>query len=416
MDAPPPQPDTSPTIAAAVNGPKPAFTAEDLKGFKYFQTLLPMLDRLRDDGCQRDKSHNRRLHFNQYAALELLCLFNPIIGSMRGIVQASTLEKVQQKLGVKATNIASFSEAGGVFDASQLQDVVSELGGQLGPLKHDSRLGDVPGILTLVDGTIISGLAKLVGFLGEGKDGLANRDIKLHTHFELLKGVPTKMDLTAAADSEVANLLSHLLPGRVYVDDRGYACFRLFQGIVDIRSHFVTRLRDNSVYEVIEDRPLSEADKAAGIVSDQLVWLGCESKRKELKQPVRVIKIKCTPHKKRIHNGRDGPEQGEFLLIGTSLLETPAELIGLIYQLRWSVEIFFRFYKQILGGNHLLSHREGGIKIQVYLTIIACMLITLWSGRKPTKRTVEMIQLFFSGWASEKELEAHLAKQKKLDK
>ena len=63
-----------------------------------------------------------------------------------------------------------------------------------------------------------------------------------------------------------------------------------------------------------------------------------------------------------------------------------------------------------------MSHREGGIKIQVYLTIIACMLITLWSGRKPTLRTVEMIQLFFSGWASEKELEPHLAAQKKLDK
>jgi hypothetical protein len=43
------------------------------------------------------------------------------------------------------------------------------------------------------------------------------------------------------------------------------------------------------------------------------------------------------------------------------------------------------------------------------------MLITLWGGRKPTLRTVEMIQFYFSGWASEAELEAHLAKLKKLD-
>ena len=50
------------------------------------------------------------------------------------------------------------------------------------------------------------------------------------------------------------NLLGKLLPGRVYVNDRGYACFRLFQGIIDIGSHFVCRMRDNSVYEVVEER------------------------------------------------------------------------------------------------------------------------------------------------------------------
>ena len=76
----------------------------------------------------------------------------------------------------------------------------------------------------------------------DGKDGADNRDIKLHTHFELLKGVPADMDLTKATDSEVENLLARLLPGRVYVKDRGYACFRLFQGIVDIGSHFVCYL------------------------------------------------------------------------------------------------------------------------------------------------------------------------------
>jgi len=79
------------------------------------------------------------------------------------------------------------------------------------------------------------------------------------------------------------------------------------------------------------------------------------------------------------------------------------------------VEIFFRFFKHVLGCRHLLSHREGGIKIQVYMAIIACMLITLWSGRKPTLRTMEMIQFYFSGLASEAELQAHIAKLKKQD-
>lgn len=388
---------------------------QDLGGFKYFKKILPLLDRLHDDGCARDKAHNRTLFFDQYAALLLVFFFNPIVKTTRGLIQASSLKKVRTELGVSPTSLGSFSEAASVFDPELLQGIIAELGVQLTPLKHDTRLDDVPGILTLVDGTVTSALAKLVGHLGLGKEGAGNRDIKLHTHFDLLKGVPADIDLTKATDSEVENLMGRLLPGRVYVKDRGYACFRLFQGIVDIGSHFVCRIRDNSVYQGVEDRPLSDDARAAGILSDQIVWLGCEGKRDELKQKLRIIKIKCTPHRKRIHNGRDGPEQGEFLLIATDLLDLPAEVIALIYSSRWTVEIFFRFFKNTLGNRHLLSHREDGIKIQVYMAIICCMLITLWTGRKPTVRTLEMLQFYFCGWADLEELEAHIAKLKKHD-
>ena len=288
---------------------------------------------------------------------------------------------------------------------SLLKPIIAELGLQLKPLPHDARLDDLPGMLTAVDGTELSALAKLV------EAGWEGRDIKLHTHFEPLKGVPVDMDLTPADASEIEHLLAHLLPGRVYVKDRGYGCFRLFQAIVDIGSYFVCRMRDNSVYEVIEDRPLSAEAKAAGVVSDQIVWLGSEGKREELKQPLRLIQIACTPHRKRSgHNGRGGPEQGEFLLIATNLLDVPAEVIALIYRKRWTVELFFRFFKHVLGCRHLLSHRANGIEIQVYLAIIVCMLIALWTGRKPTLRTMEMIRFYFIGWAELDELEAHIAK------
>jgi len=150
-----------------------------------------------------------------------------------------------------------------------------------------------------------------------------------------------EMDLTAAGASEVKNLMRRLLPERVYVKDRGYACFGLFQGIVDIGSWFVCRIRDNSVYEVVQERALSEAAKAAGILSDQVAWLGCPEKRGELRQPVRLIKIACQVHCKRSgHTGRGGPEQGEFLLIATNLLEVPAEVVALVFRKRWTVEIF----------------------------------------------------------------------------
>jgi len=388
-------------------------TDEQLQGFKYFKKFLPLLDRLHDAGCQRDTPGNRTLHFDQYIALQLVFFFNPIVTSMRGLVQASALKKVRRELGVAPTSLGSFSEAGSVFDAELLKPIIAELGEQLKPLNHDprnKRLDDLPGRLIAVDGTELSALARLTDRM------IAGRAIKLHTHFEPLTGVPVDIDLTAAKDSEIENLLRRLLPDRVYVKDRGYACFRLMQAIHDIGSHFVCRVRDNSVYEVIEDRALSDEAKAAGITSDQIVRLGCESKRDELKQSVRILKIACTPHRKRPSGGgRGGPEQGECLLIATNLLDLSAEVIALIYRKRWTIELFFRFFKHVLGCRHLLSHRKNGIEIQAYTAIIVCMLIALWTGRAPTLRTVEMIRFYFTGWADIDELEAHIAKLKKRD-
>jgi len=62
------------------------------------------------------------------------------------------------------------------------------------------------------------------------------------------------------------------------------------------------------------------------------------------------------------------------------------------------------------------GQRTGnGIEIQCYCAIIACLLINLWTGRKPTKRTFEMISYYFIGLASEEELIAHLEKLKRQD-
>jgi hypothetical protein len=378
---------------------------KDLQGFKYFRMILPLLERLHEAGTTRDKAGNRILHFDEYIALQLLFFFNPAITSMRAIVAASHLGKVQKTLGTSSTSLGSFSEAGSVFDAELLKPIIAELGLQLKPMAHDTRLDQLPGQLMAVDGTELSALGRLAERAWQ--DG----DIKLHTHFQTLTGVPLDMDLTERDASETQHLREHLTSGKIYTIDRGYACFGLFQEVLDAGSNFVGRLRDTTVYEVLEDRPLTPEAKAAGVLSDQIVLLGSPStKGNALRQRVRVVKVACKPHRKRTHTARGGPEQGEWLLIATSLLDVPAEAIALIYRKRWAVELFFRFFKHVLRCKHLLSYRANGIQIQAYVAIIVCMLIALWTGRKPNKRTYEMIQLYFMGWASEDELEAHLLK------
>ena len=92
-----------------------------------------------------------------------------------------------------------------------------------------------------------------------------------------------------------------------------------------------------------------------------------------------------------------------------------AEIIAELYRQRWTIELFFRFFKHVLGCRHLLSTARAGIEIQTYMAIIACLLLALWTGGKPTLRTYEMVCLYLQGWANEEELLAHLAKLKKSD-
>jgi DDE family transposase len=363
------------------------------------------LDRLHEDACERDRAHNRKLHFDQYVALLLLYFFNPIVTSLRGIVQASELKKVQRMLGCARASLGSLSEAAQVFDPELLLGVINGLAVQLRPLAHDTRLDEIQGILTLVDGTLLRALPKVTQAMWQDE---AHRAFKLHTHFELLKGVPVLMDATDANASERAQLARKLEANRVYVMDRGYAAFWLFEQILGAHSSFVCRIRDNSVFEVIEERPVTREAGETGVISDQIAWLGCESKRGELKQPLRIVTVQY-------QSKRGDKPTIDTIRVATDLLDVPCDLVSLIYRNRWGIEIFFRFFKHVLGCRHLLSHDLNGVTIQAYVAIIACMLIALWTGRKPTLRTFEMVCFYFTGLADLEELLAHIAKLKNQD-
>ena len=391
---------------------------EDVQGLKYFDKLAPLLARLHGVGCQRDKAGNRQLYFDQYCMLVLLFLFNPVVRSLRAIEQASELRNVQRKLGCRRASLGSLSESVDVFEPERLQEIIAELGDQLQPIARDPRLKDVQHALTLVDGTLLKALPVLVqAGCRDPRAAKVGAKVRLHTQFDLERGVPVRIDVTegsgrGAAD-ERAVLAKALESGRCYVDDRGYAKFALFNAIAAAQSSYVCRLRDNSAYEVAVPRTLADDDTEAGVLLDAEVLLG-ETSRPDARpdHPVRLVIVKTTPHEKRgkAAGGSTGPASNGQLLIATNLLDLPAWIIALIYRYRWTIEIFFRFFKHVLGCRHLLSHDPVGIEIQTYCAIIACMLISLWTGRKPTLRTYEMICYYFTGMAEEDELLAHLAK------
>ena len=379
---------------------------QDLQGFKYFKVISKMLERLHDNACGRDRAHNRILHMDQYMALLLMYMFNPVCESLRALQEASELAKVQRVLGVPRAALGSLSEAGTVFDSEALLAIIGELADQLQPVRHDARLRDVDQVLTLVDGSWMRALPRMAWALFQDSK---HRAVKAHVHVELLKGVPVAAVITDANTSEKAVLEANLQAGRLYVIDRGYAKYALLQAIIDADSSFACRLPDNAVFEVIEERELSDEALAANVVRDVVVNLGGKVTKKHLRQPVRIVEVQCTPHRKTTgKTGRGGPEQGDTILIVTNRLDLPADVIALIYENRWHVEIFFRFFKHVLGCRHLISHSRNGIKLQVYAAIIACLLIALWTGAKPTLKTHRMVSFYLMGWADDDELQAHI--------
>jgi len=384
---------------------------------KRLRHLLPLLAELRPVGCQRDAAGNRRLHFDEYVTLVLLYLMNPLIDSVRGLQAAAAVDKVSEHLGVKRFSLGSFSESVRVFDPEKLKAVIAQLAGELKPLNADPRLKTHLGhALTIVDGTVLNAISTVAAAMWlPFQDGTAKHAWKLHTQFDFDHFIPSDVELTDARNtgkSDEKNVLrKKLAPDRCYVMDRWYARFTLFNEINALGSSYVCRMKENSVFEVQEERLLSDGATQAGVIRDAVVRMGLNSKPQDKPDHlIRIVVIEAEPHEKR--GGRRGKTAGPgnkgTIVIATNLLDVPAEIIALIYQYRWAIEVFFRFFKQMLGCRHLISHKAEGIQIQVYCAIIACMLINLWTGKRPNKRTVEMLAWYFMGVATEAEVLAHI--------
>lgn len=175
-------------------------------------------------------------------------------------------------------------------------------------------------------------------------------------------------------------------------------------------------MRDNSAYDVLQERPLDQAAVDAGVLSDQVVRIGLSKKPGErADHPTRLIRVKCTPHRKRGKGkakggGQTGPTSDGVLRIVTDLLDVPAEVVAFLYQYRWTIEVFFRFLKQVLGCRHLLSTRREGIEIQLYAAVICCLMLNTLTGRKPTKWMVTLTALYLQGLATEQDVLRELNK------
>lgn len=360
----------------------------------YLKKALPLLDRLHGSY----QHVNRKLHYDQYICCLLIYFFNPILTSLRGLQQATELKKVQKALGIKATSRSCLSEASAVFDPARLEPLLTHLAQQARPVETDPVLKKLEETLVAVDGTILPALPKMLWALWLDEE---HRAAKLHLSFSIMKHVPLQARVTEANAGERTVFRESLAPGHFYVLDAGYGEYKLFREIDETGSSFLVRLRKDAAWSTLQANELSDQDRAAGVIRDEVVRIGGPDRRKDCPRPIRVIEIEYYPAQSSSRSGISGkktfrtPQTSRRILLASNRLDLPAESLALLYRYRWQVELFFRWFKCVLSCRHMLAHSKNGLTLQVYAALIVSLLISLWTGKKPTKRTFEMIAFYF---------------------
>ena len=184
--------------------------------------------------------------------------------------------------------------------------------------------------------------------------------IKLHVKLNHSGYLPTFMVMTEGKTHESTIAPSvPLESGDVVVFDRGYNNFAWFKTLVDKHVFFVTRLKKNTSYKVIERHPTHHKD----IYSDQIIEFTSFYAHKD-----------C-PHRLRRIRSKD-PKTGKIIVILTNNFSWSAKTIALIYKDRWQIELFFKAIKQLLKVKSFVGTSRNALLSQLWVALIAYLLLT----------------------------------------
>ena len=339
----------------------------------------------------------RLLLEEDYLCAFLFAQFNPIIDSMRGLCACSRFPKVLAEVCSRPISLGSFSEAQGVFGFARLEKVFGGLAAdRIRDAPHDGKVPpQLLKRLRLVDSSVFHAVPRMAWahWRSGQRKGSA---VRLHLKFRVLDGIPDDAVVSTAKVCERTAFETMIEPGEFYVGDRNYGRdYKLLKRMGEAGCGYAIRLLEQAVTTTIEELPLGEEDREAGVVSDRIVRLGA-AKRWYL-EPVRVIRIEKS-------------ELDEPVIIVTNQLDPKdmgARLVGDIYRSRWEIELFFRWLKCVFGRPrqwHWFAESPEGVGIQFYTALIASLLLAKRLGKLPTKRMAEALRWHQAGMVSGEEL------------
>jgi hypothetical protein len=389
-------------MARAIESAQP-LREEDLRQWQLIDTFRQHLGRLGPALPAHSTWHDpdRKLQLADYLSLFLFALVNPVLATTRALCAASNLSRVQRELCGRPVSLGSFSAAQHLTDPAWLETLFTQLAAQVpGPPPRDPHQAWQQWFAR--DGSLLPALPRMHWALfGGGRakhNGQPNHAVRLHLSFHLLEDKPTAAQITDGKTCERKTWKAQWERGAAYVGDRLYS--QDYQGLQALAAHgcaYIVRLGDQAVLTELQELPLSPADRAAGVIRQAWVQLGrraCE----------RIVGVRVVW----VHSATAGE-----LRLATNLpvTDAPAELIAVMYRRRWQIEGFFKWLKCLLGCRHWLAESQRGVTIQLYLALIAAVLLQLATGRRPNKRMLELIRLYQLGWATREELIAGVARE-----
>jgi Transposase DDE domain len=335
----------------------------------------------------------RQCSHEDYLSLFLLGVLNPVVRTMRGLCEASQLTRVQDEVCSRPVSLGSFSEAQAVVEPLLLAKVLDQLREEMpAPAKasppHRQWL--------IQDGSLFEALPRMYWALWR-RQGKAQSQVRLHLSLDLEGDCPARVVITPGKHCERAAWRTQWRRGDSYVGDRYYGeDYQMFGELEQAGVAFVVRLRDEAVMEVEEELALSQADQQAGVIRHAWVRLGCRARYRSIR--LRVIWVQT-------------PKEVLRLVTNLAVEELSAAEVALLYKERWQIELFFRWIKCILGCRHWLAESPTGTAIQIYLALIAALLLQRYTGQRPNRRIMELIQFYLLGVATLDELWAGLKRQ-----
>jgi hypothetical protein len=342
--------------------------------------------RLFDRHVRTCPSHgNQRLHLRGMVGVLLAAAFEPAVRSLRTIDDLSLHPKVQALSGVGRVARSTLSDAMAKFDPRALTPMMAALRKQLPQLDRlDADTADLTRRIVAADGSWFN-LAGEVAHALQCRRGNAGRQCRVRVNLQLDVDAfcPTGLDVSGQGDgSEADAFIRSIQPGCIYLADRNFVHFGFINAVLAKEANLVLRMKKGVNFDVRRTNSLTAKDLEHNVLRDEVGVLpgpksdgNADARSCSSRPPTRTLRRVTVWDRK---------NQCEVVLL-TDLLDVPAYVIGVLYRLRWQIELFLRWLKVLAGFEHLVNQSPRGITMQFYIAVLMTLLIHLQTGMRVSK-------------------------------
>ena len=217
--------------------------------------------------------------------------------------------------------------------------------------------------IKLIDSTVISLCLSMFDW---AKFRTAKGGLKIHTCWDDALQIPDLVNITEAKKHDRYGFEQHIYAkNTIIVEDRAYFDFTIMLNRILAQNTFVTRIKTNTVYEIVEELNLPD-EKDQDILKDQIIKLTSD----------KAIKTGINEHKLRLVSVYKADENKVIEII-TNNLDWSARTIADLYKKRWDIELFFKAMKQNLQIKTFVGTSENAVKSQIFVALINYLLLEL---------------------------------------